>query len=686
MSDLRMYELEDNVWDAFSESDDHIVPHLAKECGDQFRVRGDNHKKPRHEIVNITSNVADSTRYNQRKEKPSLLPLTKKDRMLDKGSWSHAPDDVFSACDSGLVKEVTSTVSEETRVSNRFLKSGNTDSVGSEFCSDDPILGEKSAADDTDTYLFPLSHISQTDNDLNFLDNDCEDKENGGLLYCVWPDDIGNFEDVDRMFRSCDSTFGLGSLSNEDDLYWFSSSHSMEGSEDALRLGSKVSSSEASALNCISDHHDASVLNNVDSSVNDSNKESLITSDKICSNIAGATEISAFSHLQFPNGPVAKSASKDDLVLNDQVNSHRSQPRHRNHSEGKRKEQNLGNGGSFRHNGNLKQYADAKCSIRDLPHQVLSPKGVQKHKQNIVSDSMNQLQTHLPYMHTDYGHSSNQTSVCPNQSGIKSESDGIPSLSPKESTFESNQVQSMDSSHGPSSAAPAVTTRKMERLYHNQDLQVPCARNFKCANTASPTGFYDSVQNQAHHSGYEVEGHSEIEGVSMGIPAELDSSTAQESSCMSSVLDEISLEATSFCQLQQVMEQLDIRTKLCIRDSLYRLARSAEQRHNCVNANGGTRDDRDTNNPLMAEETNESTGFFDMETDTNPIDRSIAHLLFHRPSDPSLMPVNDGLSLKSHAMVHGSVTSPSMMAKEQVCQDETASVSDKSLLVSGHKQ
>lgn len=31
--------------------------------------------------------------------------------------------------------------------------------------------------------------------------------------------------------------------------------------------------------------------------------------------------------------------------------------------------------------------------------------------------------------------------------------------------------------------------------------------------------------------------------------------------------------------------QLDIRAKLCIRDSLYRLARSAEQRHNCPTPN-----------------------------------------------------------------------------------------------------
>ena len=40
-----------------------------------------------------------------------------------------------------------------------------------------------------------------------------------------------------------------------------------------------------------------------------------------------------------------------------------------------------------------------------------------------------------------------------------------------------------------------------------------------------------------------------------------------------------------------------------------------------------------------------------METDTNPIDRSIAHLLFHRPSDPSMSLPNDTITFKSSAMV-----------------------------------
>lgn len=49
---------------------------------------------------------------------------------------------------------------------------------------------------------------------------------------------------------------------------------------------------------------------------------------------------------------------------------------------------------------------------------------------------------------------------------------------------------------------------------------------------------------------------------------------------------------------------------------------------------------------------NRSGGFLDLETDTNPIDRSVAHLLFHRPSDPSAMPAGGNtLPQKSHKLV-----------------------------------
>lgn len=116
----------------------------------------------------------------------------------------------------------------------------------------------------------------------------------------------------------------------------------------------------------------------------------------------------------------------------------------------------------------------------------------------------------------------------------------------------------MESSHGPSLEVPAKTmNEKREKLHCCHDLQAPSTRKSKHVNMTTPMAFgLPSAQKQAQLSENEGEAHSEV-GVTKGIPTEFDSSNAQASSCMSSVLDEISLEATSFRQLQQVMEQVN---------------------------------------------------------------------------------------------------------------------------------
>uniref|UniRef100_A0A6M2EHC5 Protein LNK1 n=1 Tax=Populus davidiana TaxID=266767 RepID=A0A6M2EHC5_9ROSI len=680
MSDLCMYELEDNPWDEFSVSDDHVVPHPGHEYGDRFVAQGVKQKKPESKIISVANNEDDSLTYSTQEEEEASLPtLVKKDTMLEKDSWCNTPDGVFpTSRDSGAVKDFITIRSEETSMPSHCLKRGNIDSVGSEFCASDPTSDEKCSAVDNNLYSYPLSHISKTDNDLSFFDNDCEDKESSDPLYYGWPDDIGNFEDVDRMFRSCDSTFGLGSLSNEDDLCWFSSSDFTERSDDALNLGSKFLNSEASALDSVSEHPEASQLSCDDPSVYDSNKKSIFTDDKISSRTSSAVDHSSLGYLTFLNGSETKSASMDDLVLKEKMSWNKRQARHNNRFEGRRKDSDIENG-SFPLNVNMKHFADTKHSSGDSSHQVLPLPGIQQHKQIIGSNSLNYMQKHIPLIHIDYSHSSDQISTCPTQSNVKSENNGYPSPSPKEYSHASNHVRSIESANGPDFEAPAITTNENEEnLYHGQEPS--SGRNLRPAYMVGPAEFYGpvSAKKVAHQSEYD------IKGVGTGIPAELDSSNAQESSCMSSVLDGISLEATSFRQLQQVMEQLDIRTKLCIRDSLYRLARSAEQRHNHRNGSGGKRDGADRSGALMAEEA-DKTGLMDMETDTNPIDRSIAHLLFHRPSDPSLMPAIDSSSLKSHTMIHGSISSLPVMTKEH-CQEETATGADGSLLMSNDKQ
>uniref|UniRef100_A0A5B6ZCE4 Protein LNK1 n=1 Tax=Davidia involucrata TaxID=16924 RepID=A0A5B6ZCE4_DAVIN len=686
MSDLCMYGLEDIVWEDFGQNDDHIVPHPGEKHGNESAFQGDSCKKPLREVIGVsTSGDRYAAKFvNQGKEEEDFPTLKNgRDTVLEKDSWSHTPESVFPAsCDSGTIKEGTNLASDNSRMSSHCFKSSNVDSIGSKFCAGDPIIGDRRAAVDSNSYCYPLRHISQTDNELSFFDNNCEDKESSDLLYYGWPD-IGNFEDVDRMFRSCDSTFGLGGVGNEDEIGWFSSSHAIEGSEDVLKSDFKFSCPASSPLKNIPDHHEPTKLNNASSSINDSNMESASVINKSSSWTSEDDQPSALGHSSFVNASSTISESKDEFTPKEQVSLHKKRSKHHNQLQGKRKGRCLENGGSFHHISDL-QFNDIKLPSGGSSRQIFPSTDIRQQLQNMGSGSFGYLQTHIPYMHSEFHHSSDQFSVSPTLSSIKSENNGLMSLSPKESSYASNQGQSMESTHDHSFEVPAITVdEKKEKLHVRQGFQPSFTSSRKHVDLVVPAAICDpiSIWKQVHHSENKIENRSEVGEVTMGIPAELDSSNVQESSSMRSRLDEISLESTSFCQLQHIMEQLDIRTKLCIRDSLYRLARSAEQRHNYANLNGGSRDDRETSGALMDEETNKCTGFMDMETNTNPIDRSIAHLLFHRPSESSVMPSYDAMSDKSHTMIHRSITSPPVMAEKLVCQDKTATEADKKMLI-----
>jgi hypothetical protein len=119
-----------------------------------------------------------------------------------------------------------------------------------------------------------------------------------------------------------------------------------------------------------------------------------------------------------------------------------------------------------------------------------------------------------------------------------------------------------------------------------------------------------------------------------------------DGSFVSSMSSDNSVEESSFRQLQDAVSQLDVQTKLCIRDGLYRLARSAQHRQvfpNTMNSNGDSQDVKD------AETSRKFADPRSIETQTNPIDRSIALLLFHQSSDHATGAVDDASSLKSRA-------------------------------------
>lgn len=112
---------------------------------------------------------------------------SEQERMVEKGSCSCKPEDLFSPCNIiDSCKEQQRLASDNTSITDRYFKSSKIDSCSSAFCANDTILGDKCLVEDDSASQYSINHISQTDNELSFLDTD-------GWL------DIDNFEDVDRM-------------------------------------------------------------------------------------------------------------------------------------------------------------------------------------------------------------------------------------------------------------------------------------------------------------------------------------------------------------------------------------------------------------------------------------------------------------------------------------------------------
>ncbi|XP_049346004.1 protein LNK2 isoform X1 [Solanum verrucosum] len=94
-------------------------------------------------------------------------------------------------------------------------------------------------------------------------------------------------------------------------------------------------------------------------------------------------------------------------------------------------------------------------------------------------------------------------------------------------------------------------------------------------------------------------------------------------------VESYSVEDTALYLLQDVISKLDLKIRLCIRDSLFRLAQSATQRQ-CGNDSCGT---KKGGREISKEEINTDNRPPHVETETNPIDRTVAHLLFYNPSE-----------------------------------------------------
>ncbi|KAJ6414442.1 hypothetical protein OIU84_003440 [Salix udensis] len=183
----------------------------------------------------------------------------------------------------------------------------------------------------------------------------------------------------------------------------------------------------------------------------------------------------------------------------------------------------------------------------------------------------------------------------------------------------SSHIQSGDFKHQPVASGYEVSSGNANAVKKNSSSSLFIKRG--------------SQENQIQHvegADLEVEDLSTLASFDPNSPIEQD-----DSNTISLAVNDYSMEDTVLYRLQDIISKLDVRIRLCIRDSLLRLAQSAMQRHYASDTGSTNNSSRDEQ--VAAKEGISSQSRMvkmpEVETETNPVDRTVAHLLFHRPMD-----------------------------------------------------
>ncbi|XP_038985957.1 protein LNK1-like [Phoenix dactylifera] len=620
-------KLIDNLWDEFAQNDVLVMPYRGGEVNESVDVSGA-YQKSRH----VGSNVGKSTGSRGltrtvlwKKEKPYLFPPMN-----------------YGNPDPECIPNAIMRVSQDAEVSDSCITDCTINPDSNIFCTGNSIVGTGGSTDRSNDCCFLFDDASPAVKDTDLLENGHEDREND-LAYYDWPD-IANFEDIDKMFS--DSTSGQGCTDNANELSWFPSlSHSIYGSEVTSDPGLQSSCSELSMLNNALEHQSANInfspkidspsaINDNSSTVGYQLNVDLLdagagNNDKFASkkfyDQRDEMKLSALNQTCSGNG----FSGSEDL---DMITAIESQ-----HSSEKKI---------------IQQLADQKHpSSAVSASEAYQSENMLEQKHFLGSASSSYMHTFNPYSDLEPSFPAHQVTCT--QTTLSKAFKNVTELSSSHRVLDhvtTDSYQRIKRLPNESSLPPTMTSEgKMEK--HRQQLHGTMTVDHRQQH-ASCTSKTMVLKNQ-HKSQHEIgcsseQGEGSIELSAIG----MDSSLVHENSFMTTISsDGISLEPTSFQQLQDVIDQLDVRTKLCMRDSLYRLARSARQRHNFSNTSNCSRESRDARGIQSTETSDMCEELTNAETGTNPIDRSVAHLLYHKPSGPSTGPADDAISFESRIIV-----------------------------------
>ncbi|XP_042479918.1 protein LNK2-like isoform X3 [Macadamia integrifolia] len=639
-----IFELADIIWGDASETGDHIVPYPKKNEQKPLVTCGDETKKQWNQDAN-TVKPAEHKTTAPKNDSP--------DCRLD-GSSQFNKNEGFSApgFDMDSWPDLPLSIADCDR--------GYGDRNGQESITE---IGNFNSG---------RAETGQLDSDHELFVDEHVDKEDGFLDYS-WAS-IGSFDDLDKIFRNDDSIFGHESLGNADELW--SSTDVISGAPKPLPLSAGSPSSGLGALKCKPEQYEFKVdfvphedqsstpgkemmndhgshgLHNLHPSVDELNgKQSCPSSKPLVLEKTAPEQIGKIEAVKSQPPSENRAIQNDSADKGSKQRKLLSQIKAEEKSEEKLSQELCGawspTANQFQQFGN--QFANS--AVQTFPTSVLSPQ-----RQISGHDYMRYLQTSHSYFPAGYGNQVPQFPFMPPLQHIQPERDKHHQVhvghefSPRSSKHANGSKKSTDVS---TSSLIMTPQEKIEKLRRRQQMQAMLAiqkqqQQFSHQATCTDESITLKCQ-QAVQSEDTVATNNEVEE-NLKVPPSLDLASPVEqddSNTVSMVIDGGSLEETILDQLQEVVGKLDVRVRLCIRDSLYRLAQSAVLRHSAVDTSSTNKSSEDENEDATKEESKSpnrsiTLSRLDAETETNPIDRTVAHLLFYQPPESSARPVHDG--------------------------------------------
>ncbi|TKY49687.1 hypothetical protein E2542_SST27129 [Spatholobus suberectus] len=585
MFDWNDEELANIIWGEGGESDDHIVPYPK-----------------------VNEDVSNKKEWNQG---AAATKLTELKRPEDKTDFHERKLGSSSNLDN----------SEELPASGYGTNSWPDLSLSSSAKIDQGSLSTEVSKNLSELSKFSSSRSEETtqhEKDAEIFQNAQEGKEQGDFGDYGWAN-IGSFDDLDRIFSNDDPIFGHVSLDNSNEL-WSSKDVSNNpaplpldtpSSSSALRNRTEPLEIKEEYVQCNDESLDLSY-----EKIGGPASQVIQNSCTITANVGS-------------DGVRSKPTGKEQQVFR-QKNLLKTRKKSQVKQEENALQDFYGNWSpsaapatQFKNQLPPSVIQSSPSSILGQPKQI---QGAETLYQNIIN----------PYVASSvYG---NLTSTYPAMPMLSQTQSGDLRRQPALSGYEVspgivNPVKNSVDSVKPQTMTPQ---EKIEKLRRRQQMQAMIA-----------------IQKQRQQLGHQVPGTSkystqkctpEIQShLSDGTDEDLRTLPAldppieqDDSNTMSVAVGNDFVEDTILYRLQDIISKLDIKIRLCIRDSLLRLAKSATQRHYASDTSSTNKSSREELEVAAREESNSQNRYArmpDVETETNPIDRTVAYLLFHRPME-----------------------------------------------------